>query len=234
MPMQDPDAPLVAVFKHHANPNEAKSLSAGRLICDDVEVCEIRIPGSRNTTVVVPATAFSHWAVDPNTGGQVKISYAERFARQYQQFKLQQAQTKAGTPLSHAPFLTEARRAELKALNIYTVEALAHLDGQELKNIGPGGRDLKNQAEAFIAESLKSVPNLALQAELEALRAKNAVLQEDLEAAKSNRVDAEFETMTLDQLRDYIAANTGHAPHGAIQRKQLLRMAMDARPEKAA
>jgi hypothetical protein len=147
---------------------------------------------------------------------------------------LQSAQTKAGTPLTHAPFLTEARRAEMRALNIYTVEQLAGIDGQELKNIGQGGRELKNAAMAFIEESMKGVPNLQLQAELEALRAKNAVLQEDLEAAKANRIDAEFEGMSLDQLREYITANTGHAPHGSYQRKQLMRMAMDARPEKAA
>jgi hypothetical protein len=231
--MPNPDDKLLVMFKHHALPNEAKSVAAGRLICDDLEVIEIRRPGARDFNIF-PATAVSHWDVDPNTGGQVKISYAERFQRQYQQFKLQSAQTKAGTPLTHAPFLTEARRAEMRALNIYTVEQLAGIDGQELKNIGQGGRELKNAAMAFIEESMKGVPNLQLQAELEALRAKNAVLQEDLEAAKANRIDAEFEGMSLDQLREYITANTGHAPHGSYQRKQLMRMAMDARPEKAA
>lgn len=234
MPMKDPDDALVAIFKHHAHPNEAKSLIAGRLICDDIEVVEIRSPGNKNTVVVQPATAVSHWSVDPNTGGQVKVTYAERFQRQYQQFKMQVAQTKSGTPLSHAPFLTEGRRAELRALNIYTVEALATLDGQELKNIGIGGRDLKNAAIEYIEETKATAPSKQLVAELEALRAKNAVLEEDLAAANANKVDTEFETMTLEQLRDYITANTGHAPHGSYNRKVLLRMAMDARPEKAA
>ena len=32
-----------------------------------------------------------------------------------------------------------------RALNLYTVEQLAAIDGQELKNLGPGGRELKNQ-----------------------------------------------------------------------------------------
>jgi hypothetical protein len=233
MPMQDPDDVLVAVFKHHANPNEAKSLAAGRLICDDMEVCEIRAPGSKSTRVVVPALSFARWVVDPETGGQVKQTYAERFAPQYRQFKAQQSQTKSGTPLTHAPFLTEARRAELRALNVYTVEALAQLDGQELKNIGPGGREMKNAAAEFIETSKRTAPNLQLQAELEALKARNAILEDDLAAAKNGALDNEFDGMSLDQLRDYITANTGHAPHGSYQRKQLLRMAMEARPEKA-
>jgi hypothetical protein len=228
------DANLVVLFKHHANPNEAKSREAGRLICDDLEVCEIRSPGNRSTVSVHPATSISHWDTDAETGGQIKITYAERFQRQYAQFKAKAAQTKTGTPLSHAPFLSEGRRAELRALNVYTVETLAALEGQELKNIGLGGRELKNSAIELIETSKANGPNLVLQAELEALRAKNVILQEDLEAAKSNAVDPEFQGMTLEALRDYITANTGHPPVGTTNRKTLLRMAMDARPEQVA
>jgi hypothetical protein len=170
--MADPDDNLLVMFKQHAVPNEAKSREAGRLICDDMDVVEIRRPGARDFTVL-PATSVSHWAIDPATGGQIKVTYAERFRRQYQQFKALTAQTKSGTPLTHAPFLTEGRRAEMRALNIYTVEQLAAIDGQELKNIGTGGRELKNAAQVFIEESLKSVPNLQLQAEIEALKAQN-------------------------------------------------------------
>mgnify|MGYP003694582783 CR=1 FL=1 len=51
-----------------------------------------------------------------------------------------------------APFLTEARKSELKGQNIYTVEALAVIEGAELKNLGPGGRDMKNQAIEYIEQ----------------------------------------------------------------------------------
>jgi hypothetical protein len=231
MQTQDPDHALVALFKHHAAPNEAKSRAEGRPIYDDVEVCEIRRPGSKDVSVF-PATSVSHWVTDQFTGGQVQITYAERFARQYQQFKAKAAQTKSGTPLDHARFLTEARRAELRAQNIYTVEALATIDGQELKNLGHGGRELKNQAMEYIEESKANVPSLQMQAELEALRAKNAVLEEDLAAAKAG--DGEFDAMSLEQLRDYITVNTGHPPVGSANRKTLLRMAAEARPDKAA
>jgi hypothetical protein len=229
--MPDPDATLIALFRHHATPNEAKTIAAGRPIYDDVEICEIRFPGSRDVKVF-PATSFCRWITDPLTGGQTKQSYAERFPRQYQQFKMQTAQTKAGTPLDHLPFLTEGRRAELRALNVYTAEALAAVDGQELKNLGPGARELKNQAMAYMEDAKQNAPNLQMQAELEALRAKNMVLQEDLEAAKA--LGGEFEAMSLEQLRDYIAANTGHVPAGTLNRKTLVRMCMEARPEKVA
>jgi hypothetical protein len=237
---QDPDAAVVALFRLHAVKNESKTLEAGRPIYDDVEVCEIRFPGSRAVSVF-PATAFSHWQGDINSGEQIPITYAERFMRQYQQFKMHNPQTKSGTPLADAAFLTEARRAELRALNIYTVEALAAVDGQELKNLGHNGRDLKNRAQEFIDESKRGAPNLAMQAELEQLRARNVVLEEDRKLLRERGkdvvtqdvVDAEFDDMDIDQLREFITTNSGHAPHGSIGRKTLIRMASDVQKQKA-
>jgi hypothetical protein len=231
---RDPDASLLALFRNSAVLNAAKTAKEGRPIYDDMEVVEIRFPGRRDWQPF-PAAAFSHWAVDPHTGGQTPVSYAERFSRQYRQFKEHAAQTKAGTPLDHVPFLTEARRAELRALNVYTVEALAAVDGQELKNLGTGGRDMKNAAMEFIATARANAPNTQMAAEIEALRARNQTLEDDLVAAKkAQNGTSDFEDMTDDQLRDFIKVHTGHAPQGNLNRKMLMRMAADARPSKAA
>jgi hypothetical protein len=226
---RDPDDTLVVLFKYLAMENPGKSLAEGRPIFDDVEVCEIRQPGSRDVKVF-PSTAISHWVVDPHTGEQRQQSYAERFAHQYRQFKASAAQTITGTPLDLAPFLTDGRRAELRAQNVYTVEQLAAIDGNELKNLGPNGRDFKNHALAFIEEARTSAPNKQMAAELEALRARNAVLEDDVTAMKAahQRADQELEEMSDEQLRDYVTANTGKTPVGTLPRKQLKRMAMEA------
>jgi hypothetical protein len=126
------DTGVVAVFRNGTVPNRVKSAEAGRPIFDDVEVVEIRYPGSRDYGVY-PATERSHWDVDQFTGEQRQVTFAERFSKQYQQFKASQQQTKSGTPLDYLTFLTEGKRAELRALNIYTAEALAIVDGSELK-----------------------------------------------------------------------------------------------------
>jgi hypothetical protein len=244
MPLNhDPDASVVALFKNHAIKNDFKSLEAGRPIFDDHEVVELRYPGSKNVGVY-PALGFSHWGVDPETGEQAPVTYAERFPRQYRQFKMMAAQTKSGTPLSHVPFLTEARRAEMRALNIYTVEALAGIDGAELKNLGPGGRELKNQAMVFIDEAKRGAPNLQLIAELEALKARNVILEEDMKLARDKKATrkaaettapmSEFNDMTNEQLKAYITTQTGMAPQGNVARKTLVRMAEEASPDKVA
>src|SRR5215469_8118321 len=108
MPPRDPDDNLVVIFKIMPLQNEKLTLEAGRPIFDDVEVCEIRTPGSKDLKVF-PATAVSHWVEDPFTGTQTKLSYAERFAHQYRQFKAKSQQTTSGTPLDYALFLSEGK-----------------------------------------------------------------------------------------------------------------------------
>src|SRR5262249_23190329 len=129
------DDKLLVLFTNLAIKNEAKSVAEGRPIYDDTEQCQIRIPGNRSTQPYFPAHAVSHWHTDPYTGGQRQVTYAERFDHEYRQFKEHATQTKTGTPLTEMPTLSEGRRAELRALNIYTVEQLAGVDGQELKNL---------------------------------------------------------------------------------------------------
>jgi hypothetical protein len=248
MPMQNnPDDLLIVLFKHLAIENEAKSREAGRPIFDDVEHVEIRGAGSRNTTVQPAHALWTHWIDDPHTGRQRQITYAERFRRQYEQFKEHAAQTASGTPLAHVPFLTEGKRAELRSLNVYTVEALAAVDGQELKNLGNGGRELKNKAEEYIANAAKAAPDMQLRAQLDALRARAEVLEADNMMLKGkiapprdeadaveDKTEAMFNDMTYEQLHDYVTTHTGTAPVGNNSRKTLTRMALNAKPSKAA
>jgi len=230
MAPRDPDERTVALFKTITLQSPGKTLKAGRPIFDDVEVCELRYAGSRNVSAH-PATAISHW-IDDVDGSQVPITYAERFPRQFQQFKMQATQTKAGTPIAYLQSITEARRAEMRAMNIYTVEALADIEGTELKNLGPGGRDAKNAAIAYIEEAKAGQPNHAMMAELEALKARNEILEEDQKHIKAKMTELSskdgLEEMTLEGMREYITSTTGHAPHGSLGRKTLLRMAQDA------
>ena len=235
---QSGDDKLVAVFKHEPIKNDAKSRAEGRPVFDDREECEIRIPGSKNWSSY-PAAAFSHWHSNPYSGELTPVTYAERFQQQYMQFKAKAEQTKSGTPLDHVPFLTAGKRAELRAQNIYTLEQLAAIDGMELKNLGQGGRELKNNAMEYIEQSKAGAPNLQMADELAAERAKNAVLAEDNAKLKALRAasaaETDFDEMTTDQLREYITTQTGQAPIGGnLNHKALKRLAVEAKPSKAA
>lgn len=162
-------------FEHHTIPNEAASRTAGRPVFDNLEVIRIRFAGDRQKVAVFPAHD-----IDPNAtrdalaAGTIAtgeyVTYAQAYAPLYRKFKEGAAQDLAGTPLSEAPFLDNARRSELKALNIHTVEALAALDGNPLKQLGMGGRELKNQAQAYLDRARGSADVTAMAAQIAALQ----------------------------------------------------------------
>lgn len=249
---------LVPLFKVHTVLNEAKSKKAGRPIYDDLEVIEIRFAGDKQKVAVFPA----HEA-EPNAtresianGGEV-ITYAMAYKEQYKRFKSQEVQVADGTPLSELTFLTQAKRYELKALNVHTAEALAALDGMPLKQLGMGGRELKNQAQAYLAKASGSADVTRVAAENEGLRQQVADLQAQMAALASGQQpsagsDEEgderegegdggnegkaLEDCTDAELKAFIKRETGESVKGNPSRETLLNRALEiaTAPEKAA
>lgn len=225
MTLSPDDARIAAIFKTIAVPNQARSVEEGRPIFDDMEVVEIRFAGDASRVSVFPALEFAG-NVTLADGTTQAMSYAERFPAQYAQFKKGQSQTKSGTPLEELTFLTQSQRASMKALNIYTAETLADLDGPALKTLGMDGRSLKDQARAYLDRAAGASETSRLAAENEALRAQLAALQgatKDVEPEKGE--PSEFADWTDDDLKAWIKAESGQAPRGNPSHETLVRMA---------
>lgn len=214
------DALVIPVFKIHTQKNEAKSREAGRPIFDDMEVVEVRFAGDRNKVSVFPALSICGEVQDED-GNTRKITYAERWSSQYQRFRSKQQQVAEGTPVDELPFLTQAKRLELKALSIYTAEALAALDGQPLKNLGQGGRDLKNQAQAYLDRAAGSADATKMAAKIADLEA----LVAELRADKVQDSNSEFASWTSDQIKDWIEGKIGDRPKGNPSHATLVKRA---------
>lgn len=168
-------------FRSHVQPDEQASKKAGRPIFTEIEVCDISFPANRQTRATFPAhDAEPNATRESSAAGGGVVTYAQLYNAQYLAYKSGVAQPIGGTPLSEAPFLTEAKRRELKALNLHTVEALASLDGMPLKQLGMGGRELKNQAQAYM-------DNAAGSADVTSLAAQVALLTEQLNEERKLR-----------------------------------------------
>ncbi len=211
---------VIPRFYSDAVENKAKSREAGRPIFDDRELVEVRFAGNRQTVSVFPAHAICGEIQDED-GDTRPITYAERWPDQFRRYKAKQQQVAAGTPVDELPFLTQSKRSELKALSIYTAEALAALDGNELKNIGQGGRDLKNQAQAYLDNAAGSADVTKMAAELIELRQQ---LQE-LRAEKVGVSESQFATWQPDQIKDWIEEQIGERPKGNPNLATLIRRA---------
>lgn len=239
------DALLVPTFRVNVAPNAAESAKQGRPIFQEMEVCEIRFAADKQKVAVFPA----HEA-EPNATRErgETVTYAMLYADQYRKFKAEVAQDVSGTPLAEAPFLTEAKRRELKALNIHTVEALAALDGTPLKQLGMGGREFKNQAQAYLDNARGSADVTAMAAEIAALRQQIADRDDFIRATNAaakgganllQTIDQddpadhpEDETKQLDDLTDaelkaYIKEQTGEPVRGNPNRDTLIERALE-------
>lgn len=243
---------IYPTFRVHTQLNEAASKKAGRPIFDDLEVIEIRFAGDKQKVAVFPAHDLDPDATRENEN--VPTTYAMRYGKQYKAFKAQTTQVASGTPLEELPFLTQARRRELKALNIHTAEALAALDGQPLKQIGPGGREQKNQAQAYLDNAAKSVDVVALAGEVATLRQqlaeRDAAIaqfgqgqqpapepeadddddedgEDDADDDKGDDSTKNLEDCSDAELKEFIKRETGQAVKGNPSRQTLIERAME-------
>lgn len=199
--------------------NVRKSAEEGRPIYDDVEKVRIRLAGDPKSVLVAPAHSASSMR-DPQTNE--RLTYAQLHRGPYEAFKRNEAYIGTGTPLSELTFLTASKRKELAGMNIHTAEALAGLDGANLSRLGMGGRELKTQAEAWIAKATGSAGISKLAAENEALKARLDAMEammagnapaKDVPAVKLSDVVSPFFDWDDDTIRAWIVEQGGENPH---------------------
>jgi hypothetical protein len=227
---------LIVTFENFPVLNEAKSREANRPIYEDMEVCRIRMGGDRLQAPVFPAWAEAPGGAENEDGYIVPMTYKEKYAEQYRKFKAGEVQTKEGTPIEALSFLTPARVKEFKALNIYTAESLASLEGASLKSLGQGGLEWKTKAKAYLE-------NAAGSANVTKLASENEFLKQQLEELRKERAQwpatervtenlgygdpEQEESMTDAELKDLIEEKTGSRPRGNPSRETLIKMVKD-------
>ncbi len=208
------------------------SAEQGRPIYRTVVYVEAAIPGDKNSKIVCPAH-------EPRWRDKVTnewITYAQAYSEEYRRFMDGLQDKLNGTPLTELTTLTAAKRAELKALNIQTVEDLAGLDGQGLKRLGFEGNELKAMAVAYMDRAKGSAidarvaaENAALKAEMQELRDMVAAMSTGKTSPAANDENpapaGQFDGWSDDDLKVYIKERAGEAPRGRVSHDTLIRMA---------
>lgn len=251
IPSRDPNGPRVHVqffipeVPFETDLDAKATREQGRPIYRTREYVRIINPSDPLNKPVHPA----HEKIFRDRHTNAAMSYAEAYPEEYRAFKAGQAEQIIGTPLTELTSLTAAKRHELKALEIVTVESLASLDGAPLKRLGMEGNALKSMAQAYLDRAKEQAVDARFAAENAALRAEMEALRNDLKAIKSGKAEPEpdandenppepgpFDTFSDDDLKVYIKSRTGEAPRGRVSRETLLRTAselMEAEKEAA-
>ena len=170
MPRHAMDKKLYVNFYVRPVMNSFKSAQEGRPIFDEVDFIRIIIPGDKNNVVDTKVTE----------------EHKVRFESQYGKFKKNQEQAITGTPLEVWPLMTVGQVAELKALNIHTVEQLADLPDGLAQRI-MGSHALRAKAKTFLEAAAGDAATTRLQAELETRDNEIALLKEQMAQVLKNQ-----------------------------------------------
>jgi hypothetical protein len=127
------DDTLAVKFYKKSVLNKIKTKEKGRKIFEDVEYVSIKAPFDQTSKVDKPVTE------------EIK----QRFNVLWGRYKLKNENKAIGTPLDLLTFLSPAQADNLKVHGVETVEQLAVLSEQGIKQI-VHGRDLVNKAKHFL------------------------------------------------------------------------------------
>lgn len=155
-------------FYMRAVRNPARSEESGRPVFDEIAYVRVLVPGDRNSVV----------------DRRVSEADRERWPRRWAAF-VARRERPSGTPVEHWPYLTVARVAELKALEVFTVEQVAGADEALVERIGDGAPELADRARQFLQPQPET--ETALRAEIARLKREIG----RLEAANARLRDAE-------------------------------------------
>lgn len=227
--------------------DEGASALAGRPIFKDIEMIRYRWAGDKHREHMAPA----HDASIRDPGSNRWLSHAERWPREYDAFKRNALYQGSGTPIDEAPFLSNAQRAELKAINIFTIEQLSDPTSQAISRMGPGGYKMAEQAKAYVEKAAGSAPLTALAAENAELKERMANMERMFSDALANRQPSPapaqaatndddepssdiFDKWDDESLKAFIKDKTGQTPRGNPSHATLVRMADEAHAKVAA
>ncbi|MFG1340372.1 hypothetical protein [Xanthobacter autotrophicus] len=222
--MSNPNDPARPRFYRQAVQNKVASEREGRPIFEDREMVEVIVPGDKLSTFV----------------SYVTDAQKERWPEHYAAFKRGESRAATGTPLEHWPILTTSRVAELKAMNIMSVDELAAVNDSTITKMGMGARELREQARAFLDAASAGAGYAAISAENERLRQSFEALQAQVAAltaaslAKPTSIDPDadgpepgkpIEDCTDAELKAWIKKQTGEPVRGNPSRETLLERA---------
>jgi hypothetical protein len=184
--LQDPqyrtaDGSALRIWRDAALNNFA-SEREGRPIFDDCIFAEVISPGSRDSTPVFELVRkFAPEANHPEPKYGIKYVELKEYVKSFESDE-ETEKSLTGTPLSQWSEVNRTMQAQLRAQNIYTVDALASLPDTKLTLVGPDGRTWRAKAQAYLDNAAGTAQATALAAMVEQMKADSTAKDEQIAA----------------------------------------------------
>jgi hypothetical protein len=181
--------PPVAVafgLHHRKDPNASKK--AGHDVYVEDEYVKIAIPGDRNSFYFQPALD----------------DHRQRFPNAYRAFKDKSLTPHQGTPIEQWAVISRSLALTMRACNIHTVEALAAVHDGHIAKFGFNARELRERAQAWLAEQKEGAASQklvaekqALRDELDGLKAQMAAILDRISPDERKRLEAQAQSVPV-------------------------------------
>lgn len=138
----------------------------GRYVAIDEDRVTVRQIGSNDSVVFKVETWLSQNRVDVQQG-RLNPQFEQLYKDSYKRWKEGQELPVQGTPIKTWPVLSPSQVGALIAINVRTVEDLSTLNDEGLRRVGMGAIDLKQKAQAWLAQAQDKGPLTMKMAALE-------------------------------------------------------------------
>lgn len=149
--LKSSDKPFVS-FKTETIEDVKRTKQEGKMCFKDQDYAVITPPGGKSNNIERIETFWEKMEAEYRSG-RVAPEWITGWKHDYELYRKGQEIPVDGTPIKGWKLLSGAQQEELIRLHILTVEALASLTDEGVKNVGMGAIEFKRRAKAWIEQN---------------------------------------------------------------------------------
>ena len=172
------DRPAYVRFERVAVEDKVATLRAGFYVGKDVDMAHITPPYSKDVFKIEASQWFVNMKQDV-VNGRMPEEWEHKYLDAYKRWQDGQELPPDGTPIRGWGVISPAQQETFIRMNVLTVEDLAGINDEGIRQIGMGAIDLRNKAKAWLSQLNDKGP---LTVEIASIKAENAILQGSIES----------------------------------------------------
>lgn len=146
------DMPYVR-FETQTIEDAQRTKAEGVIRHKDQDYAIVTVPGDTKSNSIEKVETFFRKKQDELHAGRVHPDWLVRWKQDYERYKSGQEIPLEGTPIKGWKLLTGSQQEDFLRMNVRTVEELANLTDDGVRNFGMGAVELKRRAQAWIAQN---------------------------------------------------------------------------------
>lgn len=158
------DMPYVT-FTTETIEDPVRTKAEGRMCYKDQDYAVSTVPGDKGNNIYKIETFFERKQEEARNG-RVHPEWLTKWKHDYELYRAGQEIPEDGTPIKGWKLISGAQQAELLRINVRTVEALANLNDDGIRNFGMGALEMKRRAKAWIEQNQSKEKDTLLLADL--------------------------------------------------------------------